>query len=1599
MLKKHNDYAGLFIGDANIVEMLKFVQSKINHADSIYGIVKNIHDDITSENSVLLKYFTLSDEVIELIKDGKTELENYSEYYYNLQEAGITDEAIDDAFRTQINETILRDYTIGEIYNKKLGHICSRIDIGGLFEKFGFKINKVLPGGVETQYLFGSDGIDYKNLISGFINFELEKQDLGSIKSIISNILDTIPSVNAVLQPLVTSNPVVKELTNALIYALATIDIIDEEEFKKAVSDLVEPYASILSEFKMKNHSRFIDNIEYFFKFWEDEAVWLNDGFVNLNSQLAEGYNGFTKKAKLFDNDNADLFKIAQSGLPIPIAHNLETRDQEIINYISQNIDLGLADPYYFSYRKISNEEICITGIKPKYELDSTISIPETFNGYKVVGIADNAFLSDRFANVNEVILPNTITYIGKKAFANFNSLTKINLPESLTKVGEYAFADCKLENIELPIGLSEISTGMFFNSELSIESVPENITKIGEFAFYGCKMTRFEIHKNLTEIGEGAFADCSNLTSIDVDTANTHFKFYNDALYDYEGRTLLQFIGNKYSSYVIDKNTFRVGAYAFYNSSLSSITIEDGLAYIGEYAFANNRSLSSIALKSSIIEIGGQAFVNCESLAKVIILCEIVPDMGWDIFDNVSNDCQICVPGYLIDDYVNTFYLNKYKDSIGVIKSKIEFNANNGSLCKSIVAEFGSEIELPISTRNGYKFIGWSYEQDGGVEDIITQSVWRQYEDTILYAVWQIETYTINYVYNHPTDNNYSIDNPSSYTVENGVRLNSPSCDGYEFNGWYNNEKFEGRPMLNIYRGDFGDKVFYAKWTPKKYQINLELNSTEADISTIQTEVTFNKVVNIPIPTREGYYFDGWYLNTECNGTGYFTNQSLWDIPQDTTLYAKWTKEKYEVKVSVYDADTSSMLLKWWDGNGVKDEKVFIEYGMEVSFYEYFRNYFNSVGYREGYDCYSFYATTNTFDNGSWSRVPDLGENYAVIIVTPQWQIETHTINFSGGGGQLEFTQDEGEYGTAIHYPKASRVGYNFIEWKVTYAPFITSSQSPFSVGKTFNYSVYPDLTPKYFSSTCLGSGNITITALWEAKRSEIVFNSNGGSACNNKSGVVYGSNLSSMPTPTKKGYTFAGWYTKSDLSGNNYGNGSTWDQDIEGVRAPSITLYARWTPTVYSITFNTDGGSVISNRTYTIEDAFDLPSSTKYGLNNRGWINLANNTVITKIEKGTAENLVIKARWPEAETVRANEVRTITKSLAIMDFRDLATNVNSVYTFSPNVQEVILRGTTSKEFKNVRFEIEKERTTPMTITLWDFKFQAQNDCNAIYSKDSDIAIAVRINGTSGMEMSGSCKLNIISKGDSIIRGGARKTYNIVYSGIPSYYCGGIVCHSINIQQEGSSTLKIYGGNGMVGSATNPEGSGDLAALAGRHGGSAIWSSYVYINISRLEVYGGNGGNGGKGKTGTTGASQSGEQGGIGGQGGAGGQGRYAFNVARSIKISSGSKVYAYGGNGGDGGKGGTGGTGGTGKKGALKGSQGGKGGTGGRGGTKGSGYDAKSGMATITGSFTEIVNGSNGKGGPGGDGGAGGAGGTNYVGLGKGPTGAPGDPGKEGR
>ena len=82
------------------------------------------------------------------------------------------------------------------------------------------------------------------------------------------------------------------------------------------------------------------------------------------------------------------------------------------------------------------------------------------------------------------------------------------------------------------------------------------------------------------------------------------------------------------------------------------------------------------------------------------------------------------------------------------------------------------------------------------------------------------------------------------------------------------------------------------------------------------------------------------------------------------------------------------------------------------------------------------------------------------------------------------------------------------------------------------------------------------------------ITFNANGGTVTPGSKTAYLSDTYGSLPTPTKDGYTFDGWY--SSKSGGVKVSSST------TVTTPSShSLYARWTPNKYTVSFNSNGGS----------------------------------------------------------------------------------------------------------------------------------------------------------------------------------------------------------------------------------------------------------------------------------------------------------------------------------------------------------------------------------------------------------------------------------------
>ena len=214
----------------------------------------------------------------------------------------------------------------------------------------------------------------------------------------------------------------------------------------------------------------------------------------------------------------------------------------------------------------------------------------------------DVPWFSNR-SSVKTVVIPDSVTSIGRWAFGYCESLTSVTIPDSVTSIGSCAFYDCT--------GLTSIT-------------IPDSVTSIGESAFAFCTgLTSVTIPDSVTSIGDEAFNNCTRLTSITVKEGNP--KYSSDeygVLFNKDKTLLIQYpIGNKRTSYTIPDSVTSIGDWAFAQcTGLTSVTIGNSVTSIGEAAFWLCTSLTSVTIPNSVTSIGSSAFSMCVSLTSVTI-------------------------------------------------------------------------------------------------------------------------------------------------------------------------------------------------------------------------------------------------------------------------------------------------------------------------------------------------------------------------------------------------------------------------------------------------------------------------------------------------------------------------------------------------------------------------------------------------------------------------------------------------------------------------------------------------------------------------------------------------------------------------------------------------------------------------------------------------------------------------------------------------------------------------------------------------------------------------------------------------------------------
>jgi hypothetical protein len=177
---------------------------------------------------------------------------------------------------------------------------------------------------------------------------------------------------------------------------------------------------------------------------------------------------------------------------------------------------------------------------RDRFGLQTALIIPATIEDYPVVEIGE--FFVGRQHNIGDVILPNTITKIGRNSFVAGGSyptnIDRVYLPDGLKVIESGAFDSTRLKKINLPNSLEKIGSRAFSRTDLDAIVIPDGIQTIEGAIFENCKkLTSVTLPSEIKTIRNSAFANCSELTDVIIPDSITAIEFTPGNSFDYAFR------------------------------------------------------------------------------------------------------------------------------------------------------------------------------------------------------------------------------------------------------------------------------------------------------------------------------------------------------------------------------------------------------------------------------------------------------------------------------------------------------------------------------------------------------------------------------------------------------------------------------------------------------------------------------------------------------------------------------------------------------------------------------------------------------------------------------------------------------------------------------------------------------------------------------------------------------------------------------------------------------------------------------------------------------------------------------------------------------
>lgn len=563
-------------------------------------------------------------------------------------------------------------------------------------------------------------------------------------------------------------------------------------------------------------------------------------------------------------------------------------------------------------------------------------------------------------------------------------------------------------------------------------------------------------------------------------------------------------------------------------------------------------------------------------------------------IFADASKTGYTFVGWFANEDFTSTVVKELPLGSYGEItlyahysinKYTISFETNGGTSVTAITQNYATEVVAPEApAKNGYGFVGWYSNQELTRKYTFTT---MPAENITLYAKWNIVTYDIVYNLDGGRFNNTYA---TTYRIDSeDIILKTPTKTGYNFDGWYTDENCT-EIIAEITKGSYGDLELFAKWTAITYTITYVMPdgtiNNNATTYTIETDLT--TLTNASV---KGYDFIGWFADKDF--TTAITTIGGGETG-DKTIYGEFAPATYNVWL---DGNEEAKCVVSFNLNGadgsIADQTITptitLKYPTNPT-----RTGYIFAGWYDNETCegsifdFTAIVTNDTTLYAKWVKV----ENATVIAIngsaniTLNGKTEQMLMFVPLVSGNITITSS-GSYDTF-------GVLYN--------ADMIALIQDDDTASDGINFHIVYNVTAgetyyigaRAFSSTTTGSATVSISG-------NTTVLDGGYTITASKDTVTYGSNFTLKLPEAREGYKFLGYADENGVMYTNSTGASVkvWDKDQDTI------LYSVWEKMVYTVTFETSGGSPIDSVDLAFGERLDIGQyvTTRTGYTFNGW------------------------------------------------------------------------------------------------------------------------------------------------------------------------------------------------------------------------------------------------------------------------------------------------------------------------------------------------------------------------------------------------------------